>query len=331
MEFIGKEGECPILKACAVNNRGEKISAEIKGENLIEKAAKRGAEKENIIEKLSETGETVFKVKDCNVYIDNNIFLPLSVLKQMRRDVLEDLRKKLVESHRRILGEREIYRIPVEKDKPKNCEISVMVTNEIQEKTVRELGIKKIYRRGFDVARENNLDKINLNEKLATNLYQVLENKNSDVTVGWNLNVGNIYSLNEYGKIPNVETVIITPELNFEQIENIGKVPVRKALLGYSKLKGMYVELPIFKDGEVITNEQGDNFVVRKNELGNDEIYFEKPLNVLSQVKRLGKIGIDEVVIELLDETPEEIKFILENIDKKENSYSPYNYERGVF
>ena len=71
--------------------------------------------------------------------------------------------------------------------------------------------------------------------------------------------------------------------------------------------------------------------MVRKNELGNDEIYFEKPLNVLSQVKRLGKIGIDEVVIELLDETPEEIKFILENIDKKENSYSPYNYERGVF
>lgn len=186
----------------------------------------------------------------------------------MRRDVLEDLRKKLVESHRRILGEREIYRIPVEKDKPKNCEISVMVTNEIQEKTVRELGIKKIYRRGFDVARENNLDRIDLNEKLATNLYQVLENKNNDVTVGWNLNVGNIYSLNEYGKIPNVETVIITPELNFEQIENIGKVPVRKALLGYSKLKGMYVELPIFKDGEVITNEQGDNFVVRKNELG---------------------------------------------------------------
>ena len=156
MEFIGKEGECPVLKARAVNNREEKISAEIKGENPVEKAAKRGAEKENIIEKLSETGETVFKVKDCNVYIDNNIFLPLSVLKQMRRDVLEDLRKKLVESHRRILGEKEIYRIPVEKDKPKNCEISVMVTNEIQEKTVRELGIKKIYRRGFDVARENN-------------------------------------------------------------------------------------------------------------------------------------------------------------------------------
>lgn len=331
MEFIGKEGEYPLLKVSAVNNQGKEIAVTIKGESLIEKAAKRGAEKENIIEKLSETGDTVFKVKECNVYIDNNIFIPLSLLKQLRRDALEELRIKLVESHRRNLKTTEIFRIPVEKDEPKHCEVSVMVTNDIQEKIVRELGIKKIYRRGFDIARENNLEKIDLNSELAVNLYQVLKNKNKDVTVGWNLNVGNIYSLNEYSRIPNVKTVIITPELSFEQIENIGKVPVRKALLGYSKLKGMYLELPVFKNGEIITNEQGDNFVIRKNELGNDEIYFEKPLNILSQVKRLGKIGIDEVVIELLDETEEEIKFLIKNIDKKENAYSPYNYERGVF
>ena len=331
MEFIGKEGEYPLLKVSAVNNQGKEIVVTIKGESLIEKAAKRGAEKENIIEKLSETGDTVFKVKECNVYIDNNIFIPLSLLKQLRRYALEELRIKLVESHRRNLKTTEIFRIPIEKDEPKHCEVSVMVTNDIQEKIVRELGIKKIYRRGFDIARENNLEKIDLNSELAVNLYQVLKNKNKDVTVGWNLNIGNIYSINEYSKIPNVKTVIITPELSFEQIENIGKVSARKALLGYSKLKGMYLELPVFKNGEIITNEQGDKFVIRKNELGNDEIYFEKPLNILSQVKRLGKIGIDEVVIELLDETEEEIRFLIKNIDKKENAYSPYNYERGVF
>ncbi len=331
LNFEGKEGQLPVLEVCAENNRGEKISVTIKGENPIEKASKRGADKDNIAEKLSETGDTTFKVKECNVYIDNNIFLPLSVLKQMRRDALEELRTKLIESHRRVLGEREIFRIPVKEDERKIPEISVMATTEKQAETARKLGITKIYKRGVDIARENNLHKIDLNSQLATNLYQVLENKSSDITVGWNLNIGNIYALNEYAKIPNVKTVIITPELNFEQIENIGKVPVRKALLGYSKLKGMYLELPVFENGEVITNEQGDNFVVRRNELGNDEIYFERPLNVLSQVKRLGKIGIDEVVIELLDETEEEIKELIKNIDKKENSYSPYNYERGVF
>lgn len=331
LSFTGKEGKFPLLTAETINNRGEKISVTLNGETPIEKASKRGAEKENVIEKLSETGDTSFKVTECNVYIDNNIFLPLSVLKQIRRDVLEQLKEKLVESHRRTLENRKIFRIEIEEDVRKNPEISVMVTTEKQREIVKNLGIKKIYTRGVDVARENNLNKIDLNSNLATNLYQVLENKNDDVTVGWNLNVGNIYSLYEYGKIPQVKTVIITPELSYEQIENIGKVPVRKALLGYSKLKGMYLELPVFKNGEVITNEQGDNFIVRKNELGNDEIYFEKPLNILSQVKRLGKIGIDEVVIELLDESEEEIREIIRNIDKKENQYSPYNYERGVF
>ena len=48
-------------------------------------------------------------------------------------------------------------------------------------------------------------------------------------------------------------------------------------------------------------------------------------------MRRLGKLGIDEVVIELLDETEQEINDIINNIDKKENAYSPYNYERGVF
>lgn len=331
IEFIAKEGELPLIKVFGKNNNGKNIEVTMVGESPIEKASKRGAEKENIIEKLSETGDTSFIVKNCDVYIDSNIFIPLSVLKNLRREALIKFKTELIESHRRKLENKKIFRIKIEKDIIKNPEISVMVTNEKQEKIVKELGIKKIYKRGYDVARENNLDKIDLESNLATNLYAVLENKNSDITVGWNLNIGNIYTLNEYAKIKNVKTVIITPELSFEQIENIGKVNVRKALLGYSKLKGMYIELPIFKDSEILENEQGDKFIVRKNDLGNDEIYFKKPLNVLSQVKRLGKIGIDEVVIELLDESEEEIKYIIKNIDKKENSYSPYNYERGVF
>ena len=102
-------------------------------------------------------------------------------------------------------------------------------------------------------------------------------------------------------------------------------------MLGYSKLKGMYIELGILGNGDTFVNEQNDIFISRINELGNDEIYFKKPLNVLSQVRRLGKLGIDEVVIELLDETEQEINDIINNIDKKENAYSPYNYERGVF
>ena len=329
--FEGKLGEKPVLKGKITNNYGKEIVETIAGENIIEQASKKSAEAKSIEEKLCETGDTPFVVTDCKVYIDNNIFMPVSVLKELRRNLLQILEEKLVESYRRNLGERKIFKIEIEKDRVKTPEISVMVTTKEQEKIVRNLGIKKIYHRGFDVAKEGNLEKIDLNSHLATNLYQVLENKTRDITVGWNLNVGNIYSLNEFSKIPNVKTIILSPELKYEEIENIGRVPVRKAMLGYSKLKGMYIELGILGDGDTFVNEQNDIFISRINELGNDEIYFKKPLNVLSQVRRLGKLGIDEVVIELLDETEQEINDIINNIDKKENAYSPYNYERGVF
>ena len=329
--FEGKLGEKPVLKGKITNNYGKEIVETIVGENPIEQASKKSADAKSIEEKLCETGDTSFVVTDCKVYIDNNIFMPVSVLKELRRNLLQILEEKLVESYRRNLGERKIFKIEIEKDRVKTPEISVMVTTKEQEKIVRNLGIKKIYRRGFDVAKEGNLEKIDLNSHLATNLYQVLENETKDITVGWNLNIGNIYSLNEFSKIPNVKTIILSPELKYEEIENIGRVPVRKAMLGYSKLKGMYIELGILGNGDTFVNEQNDIFISRINELGNDEIYFKKPLNVLSQVRRLGKLGIDEVVIELLDETEQEINDIINNIDKKENAYSPYNYERGVF
>ena len=329
--FEGKLGEKPVLKGKVTNNYGKEIVETIAGENIIEQASKKSAEAKSIEEKLCETGDTPFVVTDCKVYIDNNIFMPVSVLKELRRNLLQILEEKLVESYRRNLGERKIFKIEIEKDRVKTPEISVMVTTKEQEKIVRDLGIKKIYHRGFDVAKEGNLEKIDLNSHLATNLYQVLENETKDITVGWNLNIGNIYSLNELSKIPNVKTIILSPELKYEEIENIGRVSVRKAMLGYSKLKGMYIELGILGNGDTFVNEQNDIFISRINELGNDEIYFKKPLNVLSQVRRLGKLGIDEVVIELLDETEQEINDIINNIDKKENAYSPYNYERGVF
>ena len=329
--FEGKLGEKPVLKGKITNNYGKEIVETIAGENIIEQASKKSAEAKSIEEKLCETGDTPFVVTDCKVYIDNNIFMPVSVLKELRRNLLQILEEKLVESYRRNLGERKIFKIEIEKDRVKTPEISVMVTTKEQKKIVRDLGIKKIYHRGFDVAKEGNLEKIDLNSHLATNLYQVLENETKDITVGWNLNIGNIYSLNEFSKIPNVKTIILSPELKYEEIENIGRVSVRKAMLGYSKLKGMYIELGILGNGDTFVNEQNDIFISRINELGNDEIYFKKPLNVLSQVRRLGKLGIDEVVIELLDETEQEINDIINNIDKKENAYSPYNYERGVF
>ena len=67
----------------------------------------------------------------------------------------------------------------------------MIVSNEEQknflEKIKNEYNIKEIYYRTYDIAKQSKLSQHNLNNKLASNLYELLENKNSDVMLNLSL------------------------------------------------------------------------------------------------------------------------------------------------
>lgn len=329
-EFFGNLGEKPLLKLEAVNNQGKKIQVEKVGENEVEAAVKKAATPEEIIEKLKESGESTFNITEIECHISEGIFLPVSVIKSLRRAATVELEKFIVESYRRKSGNR--YQLPYEEDTEREIILSVIASNTAQEKIVKEYGIEKIYRRGYDIAREGMLKEQNLDSKLASNLYQLIKNKNNDVTVNWNLNISNRYTIEELAKLGKAETVILSPEISFEKIKEIGKTSLRKAILGYSKLKGMYVEIALFdKNREVLENSEGDRFTVIKNSIGNSEIFFERPLNILNDMEKMKKLCIDEIVIEFTTETPEEVREVLNNIKTRSGIYRAFNYERGVY
>ncbi|WP_278539484.1 peptidase U32 family protein [Fusobacterium varium] len=329
-EFFGNLGEKPLLKLEAVNNQGKKIQVEKVGENEVEAAVKKAATPEEIIEKLKESGESTFNITEIECHIFEGIFLPVSVIKSLRRAATAELEKFIVESYRRKSGNR--YQLPYEEDIEREIILSVITSNTAQEKIVKEYGIEKIYRRGYDIAREGMLKEQNLDSKLASNLYQLIKNKNNDVTVNWNLNISNRYTIEELAKLGKAETVILSPEISFEKIKEIGKTSLRKAILGYSKLKGMYVEIALFdKNREVLENSEGDRFTVIKNSIGNSEIFFERPLNILNDMEKMKKLCIDEIVIEFTTETPEEVREVLNNIKTRSGIYRAFNYERGVY
>ncbi|MDO4589262.1 MAG: DUF3656 domain-containing protein, partial [Fusobacterium sp.] len=283
-----------------------------------------------IKDKLAETGESTFVLNEIETYISDGIFLPISIIKSLRREALVELEIKLVESYRRKAGKR--YKLPVLLEQKRDIIISAIVSTEAQRKIVEEFGIEKIYNRGFDVAREGALSEQELNSKLASNLYQILESKTDKLTANWNLNISNRYTIEELGKLNKLETVIISPELRFDRIKEIGGTSLKKAILGYSRLKGMYIEIDILgKDREKITNVEGDSFTVVQNKIGNSEIFFEKPLNILNDIKKLSDLFIDEVVLEFTIETPEEVREVLKNMKNSDGVYRAYNYERGVY
>ncbi|MGY0394943.1 DUF3656 domain-containing U32 family peptidase [Fusobacterium sp. SYSU M8A802] len=329
-KFRGELGEVPMLELSALNNRGMEIKAVVYGEKALEKASKKAVTAEEIREKVSEMGESTFSLGEFDCELAEGIFMPMSLLKSLKRDCIAVLEEKLVASYRRKAPVKREF--TVEQETKRRVELVAIVSNYEQEMIVKEHGIDRIYKRGIDIAREGKLQDQDLNSKLASNLYQLLENNNDKVMVNWNLNVTNRYAVEVLAETGKVESVILSPEISFEKIKELGKTSVKKAILGYSKLKGMYIELPLFEnDREILKNDEGDIFTAIKNDSGNTEIYLDRPLNILNDLAKLDELLIDEVVLEFSIETGAEVEKVLTDMKNRKGFYKPYNYERGVY
>ena len=341
-DFTAKLNENLILKTYLEDENGNKIlNLEEISETLTQKAQKRAISEEDIKEKLSEIGDSEFTVKNIKIDIDENIFIPLSELKNLKRNAVEKFREKILSYFRRDLdcelkeNNQEYFKLEIEKDGPKDLEIRVIVSNEEQKNFLEnikdEYNIKEIYYRTYDIAKQSMLNQHNLDNKLASNLYELLENKNSAVMLNWNMNIVNSYTISVLEKIEKLESFIISPEINFSKIRELGKTRLKKALLIYSKLKGMTIDIDIADSkNEVITNKENDKFNIIKNEYGT-EIFLDKPLNIINIMEDIKKLNVDIVVLEFTTETIEDIKKVLKQLKTRKGEYREYNYKRGVY
>ena len=341
-DFTAKLNEKLILKIYLEDENGNRIlNLEEISETLTQKAQKRAISEEDIKEKLTEIGDSEFTVKNIKIDIDENIFIPLSELKNLKRNAVEKFREKILSYFRRDLdrelkeNNQEYFKLEIEKDEPKDLEIRVIVSNEEQknflENIKNEYNIEEIYYRTYDIAKQSKLSQHNLNNKLASNLYELLENKNSDVMLNWNMNIVNSYTINVLEKIKKLESFIISPEINFSKIRELGKTRLKKALLIYSKLKGMTIDIDLTDNkNEVITNKENDKFNIIRNEYGT-EIFLDKPLNIINMIDDIKKLNVDIVVLEFTTETIEDIKKVLKQLKTRKGEYREYNYKRGVY
>ena len=341
-DFTAKLDEKLILKTYLEDENGNRIlNLEEISETLTQKAQKRAISEEDINEKLSEIGDSEFTVKNIKIDIDENIFIPLSELKNLKRNAVEKFREKILSYFRRDLdselkeNNQEYFKLEIEKDEPKDLEIRVIISNEEQknflENIKNEYNIKEIYYRTYDIAKQSMLSQHNLDNKLASNLYELLENKNSAVMLNWNMNIVNSYTISVLEKIGKLESFIVSPEINFSKIRELGKTRLKKALLIYSKLKGMTIDIDIADNkNEVITNKENDKFNIIKNEYGT-EIFLDKPLNIINIMEDIKKLNVDIVVLEFTTETIEDIKKVLKQLKTRKGEYREYNYKRGVY
>jgi len=322
-EISIKTGEKLILKLYT-----EKVSVELSS-ITVEKAMKRPLATDDIAKKISELGETPFFLESLDIDYDGTGFVAHKVLKELKREAAKMLESKLKAYYKRSENP-EKYFMPSINRSEREPEIVAYVKNKIQYDAVKKAGINKVYTKNEFLITESRLEKAKASSLVSN--YYFLEETSDKLSLDWDMNIINSYSLEYLQKYENIDTVYLSPEISFEEIANIKNNKMRLGLVVYGKLKLMYIEKDIFDEKEIVVeNDNEDILKVIKNKFENTEIYTNEVLNILSEIKRLGMYGIDEVRLDFVDESPEEIMKIIANIKVEAEKYYPYNYEKGVF
>ncbi|MGO1469205.1 MAG: DUF3656 domain-containing U32 family peptidase [Tissierella sp.] len=157
MEVNIKIGERPSLK---LTYKGYENQIEV--EFLVETARNKGLTEMKVKEQLSKLGDTQFTLNEFNINLDENAFLPLSVLNELRREASLDLNNYLQDKNKRKRFNDEEYKekrkevLKIKKeDKNKERKLSIRIDNLKQFENLDLDKIDRIY-----LPSENNLEDV---------------------------------------------------------------------------------------------------------------------------------------------------------------------------
>lgn len=332
LSCTAKLGQPLKIRLSTNNERNEDVHISVSSESTLEAAKQNATTREELLQKLSELGNTTFEIHSYEMELEHGLFLPLSWIKKLKREATEALSNTLLASYKRTAPEE--WKLPWRENKNvEQLSFFFILKTEDQKKFLEEKGYTNFFFRSYDIAKEGELEKHDLGNPLCANLYQLFDNKNtSGLIANWNLNISNLYTAYFLENISSLDILLLSPEISFERLGRFGAIQQRKALLVYSRLRGMYLELDLSKgEDSTLQNQEGDCFTIKKNVLGHSEVYLPEALNILSKQERIRALGVEIAVLEFTEETREEMEEILKQIQTKKGPFRPYNYERGVY
>lgn len=71
----------------------------------VSHALKAPAERKNVAERISKTGDTLFEFENIDITMDNDIFVPNGALNKLRREAIEGLQNEILAQYRRTVSE----------------------------------------------------------------------------------------------------------------------------------------------------------------------------------------------------------------------------------
>ncbi len=302
--------------------------------DIVTKAKTSPITKENIIKHLSKLGNTPFTVKNFNINMDSNIFIPVKELNDARRFLTEAIiqKKTYVNNH--------INTTINKKTLPhnKNINISAFISNEEQLKYLLNK-VDRIYTSNYNLYKKYKSSKVyfklnrtnyNLpnyeNENLLiTELGSLYKYHNNNNIIGdYTLNVTNSFST-EFLKKKNLSIVNASLECSDTRLKEMLKYSNNIETIIYGKIELMIMNYCLIKNNLgcnyckhkfTLKNKDNLNFPIINNH-GKNIILSPKPINKIDKILEYQNYGINNFRLDFYDETINEIKNILDKIKAK--------------
>lgn len=289
---------------------------------------KRPITKEDILNHIDRLKDTAYKISNISIDMDDNIFINLKDINEIRRMMVDELNDKRIKIPYEVI----INEIDKKKDidnSNSSINISILLRNENQLKYVldkvdriyvdnidlynRHKDNEKIYYKTSRVFDENKVGK-----SLCTELGSLYKNKG---IVDYYLNVTNHFSIDYLYKYSNLITLSV--ELRLNEIENIMKY--------YNYHKNIEVVIYTLPDLMILKydllkknncNYSSSNYLIDRNKDkykilydGLTHIISPKPINRFNDISKMIDLGVKNFRIELLDETDKEIDILLNKVN----------------
>ena len=207
--------EAKIGKPLKMTFKYKDITIHVEGNKILEKANKISATKEEITNKIDKLKDTVYYLNSIKIDLDNNVFIPVIFINELRRKAIEKLNNKRLEVKEVVKG---IYNKKL-KDYSKVKEKSILIDLDNIPSGFNEVyNIKDIDNTTLK------LNRIVVNHKdinkrvLVSELGSVYKYK--DVVTDFGLNVTNSYTVAFLHGL-GVNKITLSYELSYNQIKDI--------------------------------------------------------------------------------------------------------------
>ncbi len=354
MKLALKTGEYPVL-----TGETDQKTVTVYGDEKTEKAMNNPISTERIIENLSKLGQTPFKAGDITVECDEDVFVKISSVNQIRRKLIEELSEN---------SSYEFYDLEFKKGRRETTDkldFVISVTDNIQYNWAKNKGAAYIIAPVWEVVKDPSPDlertvisippvitlsetdqlkqmidkasKLGIKYALAENISHLEFLKDFELIAGSRLNIANSTAPLF---LPEFKIATISKELNLKDAAYVLKsIPAMVEGYGYQSM--MLTENCIKKcvNGKCIgklsylKDRKGSTFPVVCSYGCRNEILNSVPLVISDKLSSLKKSGINYLLLKFTFENPEECETVYQSYLLETNPFTEFtrgHFFRGV-